>query len=558
MYVVTAEEMNALDRRAIEEYGIPAAALMERAGVAVAAGVARVLGVEQDRISARVHIVCGKGSNAADGMVAARTLANRGARVRLFLVEERERLSQAAATFLRAVEKMGIPIHQLGDGNFKKLPLTLRTADVIVDAMLGTGTKGPLRPRYARTVKAINTAQRPVVAVDVPTGVDADSGAVGADAVRATLTVTFGLPKVGHLLAPGKHFTGRLDVAEIGFPRPLLENPFQDGERAKEADPAENTDARVVRTWVCGPQAHRMLRARPGDAHKWNFGRVVVAAGSLGMAGAAILALKGALRSGTGLAVWAGPRELLTIVQQAVPEATAIPLPGEEGTWTAQSAEALLSHLGKGDVLALGPGMGRGEGASATVLRLLQEAKVPTVVDADALNAMASFGPPVRELLPLDVPRVLTPHVKEAARLLGWEAHEVASRRLEAVEEIAKMWRATVVLKGNPTLVYDPVGRLGINGSGDVSLATGGTGDVLTGVCAALLASGHTAWEAAAVGVFVHGRGGELAGARNSSYSTTASDVVEALPQAFQDVRDAAEVVDAQESRDTDAGGIGA
>src|SRR5690606_27628189 len=203
--------------------------------------------------------------------------------------------------------------------------LVLRTADVLVDAILGVGAQGPLRPLVARVTAAMNEAERPVVAVDVPTGVDASTGQVAQEAVRAAVTVTFGLPKVGHLVDPGRRYTGQLEVAEIGFPRPLLSD-----------------DAPGCRVWVRAEEAARTLRVRPVDAHKGSFGRVVVVAGSLGMAGAAVLAVRGALRSGAGLVAWAGPRELLPIVQSAAPEATAMPLPGPGDVFSVEGAEYIL------------------------------------------------------------------------------------------------------------------------------------------------------------------------------------------------------------------------
>ena len=289
--VVTGGEMAALDRKAIEEYGIPAAALMERAGAEVARAVAEFAG---DAIAgARVQVVCGTGNNGGDGFVAARTLANLGARVRISLVSPPERLRGDALAFYTAAVKMGVPVATIGEGDLRKFTLALRTADVIVDAILGTGSSGPLRPFVARLVAAINESQRPVIAVDLPTGVQADTGRVDPIAVKAKMTVAFGLPKVGHLLNPGRAYTGELRVAEIGFPRPLL-------------------DSATGRLWADKSWARTVFAPRPAHGHKGTFGRVVVIAGSYGMAGAAALAMNGALRSGRRPGDLDGARESAT------------------------------------------------------------------------------------------------------------------------------------------------------------------------------------------------------------------------------------------------------
>lgn len=509
--------MSALDAQAIEAYGIPPAALMERAGTAVAEVVQRLGRRTRPTGALRVHILCGKGNNGGDGLVAARALANWGARVRVYIVGGRKGLREGAATFLRSVEAMHVPVIDVVDeAEVRKLGLVLRTADVLVDAILGVGAQGPLRPLVARVTAAMNEAERPVVAVDVPTGVDASTGQVAQEAVRAAVTVTFGLPKVGHLVDPGRRYTGQLEVAEIGFPRPLLSD-----------------DAPGCRVWVRAEEAARMLRVRPVDAHKGSFGRVVVVAGSLGMAGAAVLAVRGALRSGAGLVAWAGPRELLPIVQSAAPEATAMPLPGPGDVFSVEGAEYILERLRPGDAVAVGPGLGRSPSAGAGVLALLAGATVPVVVDADGLNAMAAKPQEARRALDRARERILTPHAKEAARLLGEGSRDVAANRLEALKRLVEAWGGTVLLKGNPTLIAQEGGRTAFNGAGDVTLATGGTGDVLTGVCAGLLAQGYPPWEAAALGAYLHGLAGEIAGKRLSQYAATAADVADALPAAF-------------------------
>lgn len=517
MRIVTGDEMLALDKAAIQEYGIPTSSLMERAGVEVARAVVKLL-EPAPCDGARVHVLCGKGNNGGDGMVAARTLANWGARVRVYILGDRQGLKAGAAVFARSVERMGIPVHAVNERELKRLHYSLRTADVIVDAMLGIGSSEALRPLYAQVVSAVNASERPVVAVDLPTGVDAGTGAVMGDAVRSRVTVTFGLPKLGHLVDPGRGYIGSLRVAEIGFPRTLLQG--------------EGTG----RTWVRAEEARRMLKPRPVDAHKGTFGRVVAVAGSVGMAGAATLVLKGALRSGAGLVTWAGPRALLDTIQRAIPEATALPLPGDPDHVSREAVEYLAAELRDDDVLAVGPGIGRSDAVTEAVHYLLSSVPLPSVVDADALNAMATFSDDIRARLPKGEGRILTPHPKEAARLLDSDTPAIQGDRVGALAQLVQAWGGTVLLKGSPTLIQDESGRFGLNRSGDVSLATGGTGDVLTGVTAGLLASGHAPWEAAALAAYLHGRAGEMAGAQKGRYGTIATDVVELLPAAMREV----------------------
>ncbi|HLS91393.1 MAG TPA: NAD(P)H-hydrate dehydratase [Limnochordia bacterium] len=512
--VVTGAEMAALDREAIDEYRVPQAALMERAGYEVAQAVARFAGGSAAGV--RVHVICGSGNNGGDGLVAARALANLGARVRIFLTASPDKFRGDALSFYTTVVKMGLPVAIVGEGDVRRFSLGLRTADVLVDAIAGTGVSGPLRPFVAKLVSAINESGRPVVAVDIATGVQADSGKVDPVAVTATETVTFGLPKIGHLFFPGRAHTGTLRIVDIGFPRPLLEKASQ-------------------RILTCAAWARTVLRPRPPDGHKGTFGRVVVIAGSRGMAGAAVLALRGALRSGAGLVTWMGPQSLLPLVQSQVPEATARALPeSADGTLASSGVDEAVASLRQGDVVALGPGLGQGE-VDRFVLGFLERSPVPVVADADALNILARH-PKAREGLKGRGPRVITPHPKEAARLLGIDARQVAEAPLEAAARLVERLGCTAVLKGAPAVIQGESGQVFINGSGDVSLATGGTGDVLTGVIASLLAQGYPAETAAALGAYVHGRAGELAGEQWSRHGATAVDVASALTQAWREL----------------------
>ncbi len=502
--VATGAEMSAIDREAIEAYGIPEAALMERAGFEVAAGVRSLLG--GSAAGARVYVLCGGGNNGGDGFVAARYLSNWGARVEVGLAVAPARLRGASGAFFKVLDRMGVPV---APAEGEALDAALAGADIVVDAILGTGFKAPLREGVARITGRVNASGRPVLAVDIPTGVEADTGAASADAIRAQATVTFGLPKVGHLVGEGRECTGALHVAEIGFPRALL----------------SGEGARCL--WVREETARGLLWPRPPRGHKGTFGRVLVVAGSEGMAGAAALAALGALRSGAGLVTWAGPKSILSVVQSLVPEATALGLPEQGGVLAGEGTARLVEAIKPGDAVVFGPGL-RPVPAVYEALARLAEAGVPLVVDADGLNALARWG-----LVRARGPLVLTPHPKEAARLLGVSARMVTADPIGAARRIAEACGGVAVLKGSPSVTHDGE-RAYINGSGDVSLATGGSGDVLSGVIGALLAQGYSPLHAAVLGVFVHGRAGELLAQAPGRHAAIARDVASAVGEAFR------------------------
>lgn len=515
MRIVTGGEMAAIDKRAIEEYGMPSAALMERAGFEVARAIKEMCG--RDVTNARVHLVCGGGNNGGDGFVAARALWNWGARARIFLATQPGRLKGDSAAFFRTASRMGVPIAAVTDQDVKRLGFALKTADIVVDALVGTGLNGPLKPLHAGIIDAVNDSGARIVSVDVPSGVNADTAEIHSAAVRAEMTITFGLPKIGHLFAPAREYAGELRVADIGIPRPLL-------------DSASN------RVFVEREYAAGLLKSRPRDGHKGTFGRVVVAAGSYGMAGAAALAARGALRAGAGLVVWAGPDVLTPVVQGLVPEATAIPLPHAGGSVTGEAAGALLERLRDGDVLAIGPGLGQGEGVRRFVCEALTRWSGPAVIDADGLNALAAAGGDVAQKANKGRVRVMTPHPKEAARLLQASVGKPPEAPLERADYLARAWHAALLLKGSPTVTVVPGGDTYVNGSGSNALATGGTGDVLTGVIAALMAQGYGPGEACALGAYVHGRAGELSAADLGEHGTAASDAAFNVGRAFAEL----------------------
>lgn len=510
MKVATAAQMRELDRRAIEEYGLPGVALMENAGREVARKVEEILGGAAGR---KICIFAGKGNNGGDGFVAARHLAGGGAQVTVFLAGGPEGIGGDARTNLDTLVKAGADLCPLsGPRDLDKAALAATLADCLVDALLGTGFRGEVGGDLAEMVKIINTAGKPVVAVDIPTGIDADSGQVRGVAVRAGHTVTFALPKPGLLLQPGADCAGDVTVAGIGFPQRLL------------------AEAALTQNAVTAADIRALLPARRPWAHKGTSGRAIVVAGSPGLTGAAALAATAALRAGAGL-VTLGVAEslqplmavkLTEVMTKALPETTT----GSLGLAAVQPVAELAAAA---DVLAVGPGLGRDAETAAAVREIIRTVACPLVIDADALNALSGHAEVLQEAAALPV---LTPHPGELARLTGLPVAAINADRLAVAREVAARFAAIVVLKGAATVIAYPDGEAFINTTGNAGLATGGTGDVLTGVIAAFIAQGLTSHDAAVAGVYIHGLAGNLAAA-NGMIGMAAGDLLAALPAAI-------------------------
>jgi NAD(P)H-hydrate epimerase len=491
--VVTAIEMRALDRATIEEIGLPGAVLMETAGRAVADAAAPLAA------AGHVAVVCGPGNNGGDGFVAARVLRERGADAVVYLACPREAVRGDARLHLEALERSGGVVRDLSTASYlEEHGAAIAGAAVVVDALFGTGLTRAVEGHAAAVIARIDQASGTVVAADLPSGIDADTGGVLGVAVTADVTVTMGALKVGLASAPGFVHAGEVRVAEIGIPRALI---VAQGARAGLIDEG---DARA-------------MAPRPGPLdHKGTRGHVLVVGGSPGRRGAARLAASAALRAGAGLVTLAGagPGE----VAAADPVMTA----------SCDDAVALAGLVAGKDAIVIGPGMQRGAAGRALVDAAL-DAGAPVVLDADALNHL---GTDLARVAAATAPAILTPHPGEAARLLGVTVAAIEADRLAAVRRLAGASRAIVVLKGARTLVCD--GTLGdefvsINPTGAPALATGGTGDVLAGAIGALLAQGLAPADAARLGVWVHGVAGELAGGALGTRGATATDVTDRL-----------------------------
>jgi NAD(P)H-hydrate epimerase len=479
--------------------GIPVATLMRRAGRAVALAAVDVMGGASGR---RVVALAGRGNNGGDAMEAAAQLARRGAGAEALLTTEAERLGDEARRTANLVLDAGGRVRVFEPELARRL---LAEADVVVDGVLGTGSSGAPRGLAGAAISAANAAGAPVVAVDIPSGVDGSTGEVAAEAIDAQVTVTFQAFKPGHVLPPGAERAGRIEVADIGLPLPQ--------------GPWGVSEASDLVGLVPVPSA---------ETHKRSRGVLLAIGGSGGMGGAPTLMGRAARRAGVGLLVLAVPASIAERVGAAVPEALTVALPESDGGITPAAVDACKRWLDEATAIAIGPGLGRAQGTQEAVRGMLAAFHGRAVVDADGLFALGTGEP----LVDRGSPTLLTPHAGEFARLdPGAEG-----TRLEAAPGLARRVGATVLLKGNDTVIVDPSGRLVVNPTGTPVLASGGTGDVLTGLTGALLSQGLDPFDAARLGAWVHGRAGAIAAGHLSLVSVASGDVADHLPAAFREL----------------------
>ncbi len=481
MKLVTAGEMRELDRRTIKDVGVPSLVLMENAG----RSTYQILRREFPELQGPVAVLAGRGNNGGDGFVVARYLANDGFPVTVFLLAARDQVQGDALVNLKILEEMQVDVEEvLGEEQLSSVGHRLSRAELVVDALLGTGLNSPVRGLLAQVIARVNQVRSPVLAVDIPSGLSADTGEPLGEAVEAEVTVTYGFPKIGQIVPPGRDFVGRLWQVNISIPSALAQ------EIATEL--AESKEMR------------RLLPPRTFTSHKGTFGHLVVLAGSEGKTGAAVLAAEAGLRIGAGLVTAAVPASLNDILEVKLTEAMTLPLPEAEGARAlgARAVTPLTDFLTDKTAVALGPGLGTHPETQELVRQVVRDSPLPFVIDADGVNALA--GHP--EVLQAAAgPRIITPHPGEMARFLGTTSKEVQSRRLETAREVAEAHQVWVVLKGAQTVVAAPDGRLSLNPTGNPALASGGTGDVLTGLIGGLLAQGLAPWDAARLGVYLHG-----------------------------------------------------
>jgi len=508
MRILTAEAMREVDRSAIEGLGIPSLVLMENAAL----GVVDALGGASGPIGAAesAAIFCGPGNNGGDGLAIARHLSVRGWEVAVFLATGGKDLSGDAGVQLGICRKMGLSISEITaeDDAWEALAAAV-DLDLIIDALFGTGLARPLSGLFQLLVEGINDLPRPCVAVDLPSGLNGSRADPFGPHIWADLTVTFAAPKIAHVLAPAAEAAGELVVADLGIPPRLVDEVEEEGGRLEL----------LVEDEIAG-----WLSPRQRDAHKGTFGHALLVAGSPGKAGAAILAARAAVRSGAGLVTIAVPEPILGTVDLGSLESMTLML----------SSDAVLQALEGKAVLAVGPGLGQDEPAVRLIRQIVAAAELPLVLDADGINAFAENAAALTQRKAFTV---LTPHPGELGRLLGISAKDVQADRLRMVRRAAQETGSIVVLKGGRTLIAEPGGSVWVNPTGNPGMATGGSGDVLTGLTAGLIAQreayGLEVLDAVLLAVFLHGLAGDLAVVEKGENALAAQDLIECLPAAF-------------------------
>ena len=508
MKVVTAEQMQALDRRTIEEVGIPGVVLMENAGRGMVAALERRYPHIERR---RVAVLCGRGNNGGDGFVIARCLRELGVDVGLWLLGTGDQVRGDAAVKLRAFEKIGGTVQEItAPAQLEEMFRTMARYDLYLDGLFGTGLNSEVRGLHKEVIRVLNESPAPVAAIDIPSGLNATTGELMGEAVRADMTATFGLPKVGQVIYPGAEYVGHLEVIDIGIPVFLVE------------------EAGLRTSLVESSEIEPYLTPRRPDAHKGNFGHLLVLAGSPGKTGAAALTCLGALRCGAGLVTLGIPAGLNPIMEVKLTEAMTIPLAETDGGTLASSAAPAIAEARKTmSCLAIGPGLSTDPETSALVRSLISASTGPTVVDADGLNALVDH---LDCLEGASGPIVLTPHPGEMGRLAGISSKEVQTQRLTLAVEFARKHGVTLVLKGARTLVAAPDGEVFIIPTGNPGMATGGMGDVLTGMIASFAAQGYEATRAAVLGAYFHGLAGDRVARERGPVGLLAGDLLDPLP----------------------------
>jgi NAD(P)H-hydrate epimerase len=521
MRVLNSAQMREADRRTIDDIGIPSLVLMENAGRQT---VAAMEAVHSDLSERQVAVLCGRGNNGGDGFVVARTLAQRGVDVSVFLLGRVADVRGDARTNLEILGRLGITVVEVADSQAWELHFSeVSDCTLIVDAIFGTGLNAPLSGLIETVVADVNASGIPIVAIDLPSGLSADSPEPIGPSIEAGLTVTLAAPKLPLVLPPAEMRAGDIVIADIGIPGEVLESV--DGPRVD---------------LLTRGSMRELITPRTADSHKGDYGRVLIVAGSLGKTGAAHLSAIGALRSGAGLVTIATPASCQRVIAAMAPEYMTEALSETADGLDAEGVDRVLEWAR--DVVAIGPGLGAAASTREFVRQLVDRATMPMVIDADGLNAFAGDPDRLAGREGRDV--IITPHPGEMGRLVGMSTDEVQSSRLEVARNFAGAHHVYVVLKGHRTLIATPDEKVFINPTGNPGMATGGTGDVLTGMIAAWLAQLLDAEAACKLAVYLHGMAGDLAEADEGEVSMTASDVAGHLGDAMLELTARRKVVD--------------
>lgn len=511
MRIATAQQMRDLDHTTIYDWGVPSALLMERAAQGILSACLSVLDVQEGK---RAAVFCGAGNNGGDGVAVARLLLQSGVTVRAFLVGRREKMTEDTREMERLLLECGGVLEDF-DPLSEEQHGFAAAADLLVDAIFGIGLNSPIRGSAVDAIRWMNESPAPTVAADISSGVETDTGRVLGCAVQAAKTVTFTLPKLGHLVGDGALHTGELIVHSIGIPEELV-----DGMQYS----ARSITAGLVKDW---------LPERPADGHKGAFGRCCLLCGSTGYTGAPALAARAAVRSGTGLVFLCVPESIYAIEAVKCDEAMPSPLAaGEDGTLSEEALEGALSKLAGCDAALIGPGLGRSDGVTAVVKNVLELVQYPLVLDADGINAIAS-GHMDALYQRRESPTIVTPHDGEFARM-GGDLSD--GDRVTAARKFSMTYGCLLVLKGHRTIVSLPDGEVFVNTTGNSGMAKGGSGDVLSGILVSLLAQGMHPVKAAVCAVWIHGRAGDLCAQAYGERAMTPGDMISMLPKVFQEL----------------------
>ncbi len=509
--VVTAGQMQSIDRRAIDKYGIPGLVLMENAGRECAERIWQKYSAMPD---GKILIFVGKGNNGGDGMVIARHLLNKGAEVRVFLLAKHSELKGDAKTHADAAFSMEAHIREVDESKLKYLDHSLRHCRIVVDALFGSGLTRPVEGIYEKVVDKINQFENYVVAVDIPSGIDSDSGQIMGPYIKADLTVALAQYKRSHLLHPAAEAMGEIQLADIGIPQGAVDEESVALYRVEESDVRPH------------------FKKRRANSHKGSYGHALVVAGARGKCGAAGLAALAALRMGAGLVTLAVPESCLAGLEFNPLEVMTVGLPETpDGTLDVSAESALLTHCEGKSALALGPGLSTHPQTAALIKSILPKISCPMVIDADAINILADSQVVLSQL---QAETVLTPHPKEFSRISGWSVEEILNSKIEKALEFSQEYTVGLLLKGAGSILACPSGAAYINSTGNPGMATGGSGDVLTGFIAGLLAQGFNVQDAALCGMYLHGLAGDVYAEENSEASLIAGDLLRTLPTAIK------------------------
>lgn len=509
--VVTAKQMQAIDQQAIDGFGIPGITLMENAGV----GVVRELQERfPDLSSKKVFIFCGKGNNGGDGFVIARHLFNLGSEVRVLLAGKLSELKGGATTNANSAHNIGVQIDELDPDSLNRQDHKLRHCDIIIDAVFGTGLNKPVSGFIEKVIDKINQHEKFVVSVDINSGVDSDSGQLMGSYVKSNLTLALAHWKLSHLLHPTAGVMQEVRLIDIGIPEKSCDDQNIQVHQSEEED---------IKSY---------FQKRDPNSHKGSYGHVLVLAGSKGKSGAAGLTALAVLRAGAGLCTLALPDSSQKAFELHPMEVMTVPLPETaNGTLSLQAKESILDLLKGKSVVAIGPGISTDPETVTLIGEILPQIQCPLVIDADALNALSLHKDWLKKLSP---ETVLTPHPKEMSRLTGVPTEEIQKNRVATASKFASEHSLTLVLKGSPSLIGLDDGSVVINPTGNAGMATGGSGDVLTGIIAGLMAQGLSASQASIAGTYIHGQAGDLFAESESQTTLIAGDLLRCLPDTLK------------------------